>query len=135
MADNPLALWVQQPADEKLRKAIRDAFGPDLPPGKIRDRMPDKWTPQDGPVVIVTSDGTTRAGNPTRELVRVLVRASSALWARKLLSLIDGYLMSPYVLIGIPRRPATGLIVGPDSRVGGFYASTTYAVDLPRKKV
>lgn len=125
-------LWVQQDAPDLMRKQLRKAM-----PGweeRVVAFLPDKWVPSKGAYVTVVSDGTPVDGGAwTRELVRVVVRSDNINYSRRIMSEIDAYLRTPGLRgFGLGVRPATGIIALPDSKQGGFMASATYGVTLPK---
>lgn len=124
------ALWMAEDGARRIHNLIKRA-APDL---TVRASLTPKWTRDAPPEVIVQSDGTpvaTRAG--TRELVRVRVQARDLPRARQLMVALDAYLLSPGLMLGAAITAGTGIIAGPDSKVGGAYASATYNISLPRK--
>ena len=126
-------LWVQQDAPDLMRKQLRKAM-----PGweeRVVAFLPDKWVPAKGAYVTVVSDGTPVDGGAwTRELVRVVVRSDNINYSRRIMSEIDAYLRTPGLRgFGLGVRPATGIIALPDSKQGGFMASATYGVTLPKR--
>lgn len=127
--------WVQQDAPQILRNRLRQAFpkSQDL----FHAELPDKWTARDGPIVTIASDGPqTSAAGTDKELVRVTCRHIDLPRARQLFTQIDAFLTSPGINtlgFSIPRRAGTGLVVGPDSLIGGYFASRVYSVGTTRK--
>lgn len=132
-------LWFQQSAPDLVQDRLMDAFKDDGT--MIRQRLPDKWSPRAGPVPMVTvaGDGQQVAARGTdRELVRVTVHADSQPRARKVMSVIDSFLTTPgiqFLGFSISRSGGSGLISGPDSLSGGYFASATYVVGTSRRKV
>ena len=125
-------LWLQRDAAATVRADLRKVI-PDK--GAVQAMMPAGWTPRDGPVCTVVSDGTpiTNQGF-TKELVRVTVRAHDGPTARRILTDIDGYLLTPAMhRWGYSISPSTGIIAGPDSRLGGWMASAVYGITMNRK--
>lgn len=125
-------IWVQKDGPQLVRDDLRRAI-PE--PGYVRADMPAGWTPADGPRCTVQSDGTTYSGRGhTKELVRVTVHAQDGPAARRIMQDIDGYLVTPAIhRLGYSISPATGIIAGPDSRLGGWVSSATYGVTTNRK--
>ncbi|QRV71418.1 tail terminator protein [Corynebacterium phage CL31] len=132
-----MSWWLQQDAPTMLRTKIQQGIGDDG--SKVKAELPDGWTPRDGPVITVVSDGGQRAAVGTdRELVRVTVRAGALVPARKIMTEIDSYLTTPGIhLLGfsISKTQGTPIIAGPDSLVGGYFASRVFSVGTTRKKV
>lgn len=130
-----MTFWKQQDAPQIIRDRLRKAFRDDGE--RIRGSLPDKWTPAQGPTITVAADGPQRSAKGTdRELVRVTVRYLDPHTARKIMTDIDGFLTTPGIqLLGVSiiRNRGTGLISGPDSLVGGYFASATYSVGTTRK--
>ncbi|MCS5479834.1 hypothetical protein NYP18_09195 [Corynebacterium sp. YIM 101645] len=114
---------------DRLRKAL---------PGHgdmIAAELPDGWNRRKTPIVVVAPDGPQRSvpGNDT-ELVRVTARAPDLPRARRMMTHIDGYLTTPgQGFLGFSISPATRLTAGPDSLVGGSFASCVYRVATHRK--
>ena len=126
-------LWVQQDAPDLMRRQLRKAM-----PGweqRIVAFLPDKWVPDKGAYVTVVSDGTPIDGGAwTRETVRIVVRSNNINFSRRILSEIDAYLRTPGLRgFGLGVRPGAGIIAMPDSKQGGFMASATYGVTLPKR--
>lgn len=127
--------WFQQDAPTLMLTKIQQALGDDST--QVLDQVPDKWTPRDGPIVTVIADGQQQSVPGTdQELVRVTVRAGVLTAARKIMTDIDAYLTTPGIhLLGfsISKTRGTKLIAGPDSLVGGYFASRVYSVGTTRK--
>lgn len=127
--------WFQQDAAELMRSKIKQALG--ASGDRVLEEIPDKWTPRDGPIITVVADGPQKSATGTdQELVRVTVRAGVLSAARKIMTDIDSYLTTPGIhLLGfsISKTRGTKLIAGPDSLVGGYFASRTYVVGTTRK--
>ena len=130
-------LWMGQDAPDILLTRLTDALRDDGT--VVRTSVPDGWTPGDGYLVIVNGDGPQRSARGTdRELVRVTCRARDQWTARKIMQLIDSWLTTPgiqFLGLSIIRSRGTGIISGPDSLVGGAFASATYSVGTTRKVV
>lgn len=129
-------LWLQQDAPQLLRDRLRD-FLQDPRGELVRAALPDKWSPRDGPMVVVTESGPQPSETGTdQELVNVTVRARDLPTARKTLTTIDGFLTTPglqFLGFSISRTRGTRPIFGPDSLVGGYFASRVYSVGTTRK--
>lgn len=126
-----MAVWLQQDAALKVRGRIRRAVED---PARVTTSLPKGWTIRQGPWVTVVSDGTPISGKGnTLETVRVTVHAKDLPTARRIMTSIDGLLLSPINVLGMGIRAGAGIIAGPDSRVGGAYASATYQVATHRK--
>ena len=130
-------LWMGQDAPQIMRVRLRNALRDD---GTIvRSTVQDGWTPADGYRVIVNGDGPQSSERGTdRELVRVTCRAHDQPTARKIMQAIDAWLTTPgiqFLGLSIIRSRGTGIISGPDSLVGGYFASATYSVGTTRKVV
>lgn len=124
--------WVQPDNAQRVRDWLRKRVDGD---GRIRSQVPEKWTPRDGPVVTVVSDGTpiSERGYVT-EIVRVTVHGVDAPSTRRLMADIDSVLLTPLARLGagFSITPATGLIVVKDSKLGGWVSSVTYRVTTNR---
>lgn len=126
-------VWVQQDGPQRMRELLRQVMGKSWEK-RVRAAMPEKWTPADGPVVTVVGDGTPVAQAAwSKEAVRVTVRAESLPRARRILSEIDAYLVTPGFRGGLGVSAGAGIIALPDSKSGGFMASATYSVTLPKQ--
>ena len=129
-------LWLQQDAAQIVRDKLRDV----IPDGAefVRAELPEGWTPRAGPVCTVHADGSQAAPPGTdRELVRVTVRAEDQPRARRIMTEIDAFLTTPgfhFLGFSISRNRGTGLLSGPDSLVGGYFASATYEIATSRKR-
>lgn len=127
-------LWAQQDAAQMVRDLLRkNADDPKM----IVAHMPDRWHRGKPAVIVVESDGVSRTSRGfTKEIVRIRVQAKDGPAARKLITLVDAFLTTPSPQrFNIAIRPATGIIAGPDSRIGGWYASATYTVVSNRKVI
>lgn len=130
-------LWMQQDAPQLIRDKLRKVLevGSDV----VRASVPNKWSPLNGqfPMITVDSDGPQRSERGTdRELVRVTCRMPDLVQSRKLMGEIDAFLTTPgfhFLGVSISRSQGTGLITGPDSLLGGYFASATYSVGTTRK--
>lgn len=125
-------LWEQQDAPDLVRRQLRKAI-----PGwekRIVTFLPDGWAPKKGAYVTVVSDGTPVDGGAwTRESVRIVAHSDNINTSRRILAEIDAYLRTPGLRgFGLGVRPGAGIIALPDSRQGGFIASATYGVTLPK---
>ena len=123
---------MQQDAPDLVRRQLRKAM-----PGwehRVVAFLPDGWTPKKGVHVTVVSDGTPiDGGSWTREMVRVVVHSDNINTSRRILTEIDSYLRTPGLRgFGLGIRPGAGIIALPDSRQGGFIASASYGVTLPK---
>lgn len=66
-------------------------------------------------------------------MVRVVVHSDNINTSRRILTEIDSYLLTPGLRgFGLGIRPGAGIIALPDSRQGGFIASASYGVTLPK---
>lgn len=122
-------LWVQRDAAQIVRDAIRKHCDD---PTMVRSDVPDKWTRKNKPVVVVTSDGTPEPMQSyTTEMVRVTVYARDIVQARKIMTSVDAFLMTPWYQVQALTTidAATGLMVIKDSKSGGAgLASAVYNV-------
>lgn len=125
-------MWMKRDAAELVLSRLRRAFDPvDI----ISDTLPPKWTPRDGPRVVVVSDGVPYSSRGwTREVVRITVHCGDLRTANRMLNMIDGHLTKPTSTgWAFSIKPATNRIVRPDSRIGGFVASAAFNVVTNRK--
>lgn len=121
---------VQQDAEREMVDLLGEAVGnPDL----VSVTLPDKWTPAKGVHVTVESDGTPISSRGwTRETLRVNVHGLQKQQVSKVARMIDGFLLSPRYGHFLAVKPGAGLLVAPDSKLGGFISSATYRVAKPR---
>lgn len=114
---------------------VRRWLRPLVPDHRVVDRLPDKWVPSDGMVVVITGDGTPVADRGwTRENVRVTVHGLHKPEVRQLAARIDGALLDRRFVPGVTVSPGPGLIVTPDDAAGGYIAAVTVRVAATRKE-
>ena len=125
-------MWVQADAPQMVRDRLRRVLGAKNA-SLVRTEMPPKWTPKNGPVVTVIPNGTpVAAGSWSEEQVLITVHARDGVQARKLMAALDAVMLSPAHFAGLAVAAGGGLIVGKDSKLGGWVASATYMVRTPR---
>lgn len=119
----------QQDAPRVIRRGLREVLS-----CPVRSELPSGWTPRDGPVVTVVSDGSD-ARHPAwdREVVRVVAYGESEPVARALAAEADEWLIDPRRPPGVLVTPAGGLALARDSSLGGWVASVTVVVSTPRR--
>ena len=123
-------MWVQRDAEREMLDLLGDFIGD---PGKVTVALPDGWSPAKGDHVTVESDGTPVSSKAwTRETIRVTVHGQNKPRVGRLMRLIDGYILTPRMGHFLSVKPGAGVLVTPDSLVGGFVASATYRVATPR---
>ncbi|MBH5296197.1 hypothetical protein [Corynebacterium ulcerans] len=125
-------MWVKQDAVELVLKRLQRAFSPaDI----IADNLPPRWTPRDGPRVVIVSDGVPHSSRGwVREVVRITVHCGDLRTANRILDLIDGHLTKPTPTgWAFSIKPATNRVARPDSRIGGYVASAAFNVATNRK--
>lgn len=121
---------VQQDAERELIILLGRALDA---PEKVRSALPEGWSPRKGIQVVVQSDGTPVSSRGwTRETIRVSVHGDPKSRVGKLMRVIDGFLLSPRQGHFLSVKPGAGVLVTPDSKVGGHVASATYRVAKPR---
>lgn len=127
--------WFQQDAPTMVRSKVAEFLGDQG--HLVHEIMPPKWTPRDGPIITVVSDGPQPSQSPTDvELVRITVRSGVLSFSRKVLTDIESFLTTPGLhLLGfsVSKKLGTRLIAGPDSKIGGTYASRVFAISTTRK--
>lgn len=97
--------------------------------------LPAGWNPNHGIAVVVADDANqNRETSFDRTLVRVAVHAPTKDLARKWGRDIHSYLMTPFggMGLGVDPRRSTGVIVGPDSKAGGFVASMSVSCGMAK---
>lgn len=97
--------------------------------------LPGGWNPNLGVAVVVADDATqNRESSFDRGLVRVAVHSPTKDISRKWARDIHAYLMSPFggMGLGVDPRRSTGVIVGPDSKAGGFVASMSVSCGMAK---
>lgn len=123
-------MWVQRDAEQEMLDLLGGYIGD---PGKVTVALPDGWSPQKGVHVTVESDGTPVSSRAwTRETIRVTVYGLHKPKVGRLMRLIDAFILTPRMGHFLSVKPGAGVLVAPDSRVGGFVASATYRVATPR---
>lgn len=123
-------MWVQRDAEQEMLDLLGSFVGD---PGKVTVALPDGWSPAKGDHVTVESDGTPISERSwTRETLRVTVHGRDKPRVGKLMRLIDGFILTPHMGHFLSVKPGAGVLVAPDSKVGGFVASATYRVAMPR---
>lgn len=121
---------VQQDSERELIDLLGRATGT---PEMVSAFLPDKWSPAKGVHITVQSDGTPVSSRGwTRETLRVTVHGAQKSQISKMARMIDAFLLSPRQGHFLAVQPGAGLMVTPDSKVGGFVASATYRVAKPR---
>lgn len=121
---------VQQDAERELIILLGDALSA---PERVRAVLPEGWSPRKGLQVTVQSDGTPITSRGwTRETIRISVHAEQRSQVSKVMRLIDAFLLSPRQGHFLSIQPGAGILVTPDSKVGGHVASATYRVAKPR---
>ncbi len=125
--------WQQKDAAQRVRDIIRKHTPPEYH-DLICDEVPKRWSPEKSILVTVTANGTPTSNRAwTTENVHVAVRSRSKPNARSIMAQIDASMIAPRELSwGLRIKPATGLIVVPDSKFGGYVASVTYRVSTNR---
>lgn len=102
-------------------------------PELVSYTLPSRWAPTKGVHITVQSDGTPISERAwTRETLRVTVHGQDKPKVGQLMRLIDGFLLTPRMGHFLSVQPGAGALVVPDSKVGGFVASATYRVAMPR---
>lgn len=129
-----MTMWAQRDGVAILMDVLRRGG---LPRDMVRVELPDGWTRHKRPVVTVSDDGTPTTGRGwTAQQVRVTVRARDRPTAGALMRQIDAYLVSPNVRNwAYSIRPATGILVANDSRMGGAVGSATYRLATNRSVI
>lgn len=126
-------IWVQKDAPQLVRDSLRRSG---LPRNMVRADLPDGWSKRKPMVVTVVGGGTpdTRRG-VTGENVEVRVRGMDRNKVRKLLASIDAYMTTP-MRAGwfFQVKPASGIAVVPDSKLGGFVGLAVYQITTSRRK-
>ncbi|APQ42517.1 hypothetical protein phi16_gp012 [Corynebacterium phage phi16] len=127
--------WFQQDAATLVRGKITQFLGDQG--SRVHEIMPPKWTPRDGPIITVARDGPQSSQYPTNlELVRITARSGVLNVSQKIMTEIDAFLTTPGLhLLGfsVSKTLGTPLIAGPDSKIGGYYASRVFAIGTTRK--
>lgn len=123
-------MWVQRDVEHEFIELLGEFVGS---PDAVSYALPSRWSPDKGVHVTVQSDGTPVVERSwTRETIRVSVHGTHKPKVGRLMRLIDGFLLSPRQGHFLSVKPGAGVIVAPDSKVGGFVASATYRVATPR---
>lgn len=99
------------------------------------DSLPDRWTVDDGPFIVVESDGTPiNARSHTVQMIRVRVHALDRPTAYELMDRLDALLLA-HSRSGVGFRISEGqnLLVERDSKAGGYVAGAGYSVTAEKK--
>lgn len=121
---------MQQDTERQIIEMLGEALGD---PGRVSYMLPQRWSPKKGAHVTVQSDGTPVVSRGwTRETIRVSVYGEQKQQVGSIMRHIDSYMLSPRRVHFLSVKPGAGVMVVPDSKVGGFVASATYGVAKPR---
>ena len=131
MEINLKGMWAQRDGPQLVRDLLRKSG---LPSESVRASLPDGWSKTKKIAVTVTGGGTPDARRAvTGENVEVRVHGADKAQVRKLLTQIDAFLTTPMAVGWVYQiRPASGVLVMPDSQLGGYVGLAVYKITTSR---